>query len=45
MARGYHEGKDPTKMTVMDAYRLAGNKKKSYFGVKEFQLMLDIVGV
>jgi hypothetical protein len=24
MARGYHEGRDPTKMTVMDAFRLAG---------------------
>jgi len=26
MARGYHEGKDPTKMTVLDAFTLAGYK-------------------
>jgi|TARA_B100001063_G_C16705300_1_gene524861 phage terminase small subunit len=24
MAKGYHEGPDPTKMTVMDAFKLAG---------------------
>ena len=43
MARGYHEGKDPTKMTVMDAYRLAGYTPDNGNAYRLYKDLKDII--
>ena len=43
MARGYHEGRDPTKMTVMDAFRLAGYAPDNGNAYRFYKDLKDII--
>jgi hypothetical protein len=43
MARGYHEGRDPTKMTVMDAFRLAGYAPDNGNAYRLYKDLKDII--
>jgi len=43
MARGYHEGRDPTKMTVMDAFRLAGYAPDNGNAYRLYEDLKDII--
>lgn len=43
MARGYHEGRDPTKMTVMDAFALAGYAPDNGNAYRLYKDLKDII--